>query len=383
MMLGPLAIFDKSFVESLNVEEIDEFSYWFSPVCPPTLISEIIADLKHPKPRAGRIPDELVKTLARKMSSAHGAEPAPVNKLVVGDLCGNRVSMIGQVPIDVEAPHVRVNRDGTGVLIDETPQQEMWWRWASGDFSTDDEATAIAWRSGLAAVDLEELRDQWRPFAKWIGPSSDLRDVVNAVDAFMSTPRRDFQQEIVRLGLSLVSAETWQRNAAYNYLIQLGRRALVRDYAAYAASVVRLYLVFATGLARGFIGPRPSHSVDLQYLFYAPFCMVFISGDKLHRDLWEAGAVTTTATYADGARLKADLKERAARRKEMTPDDYTARNQQYGLFPEPIPGSLVNETWSRYMSPEMAKPRPPFDPSTVEPGLLEKLLAMRASFDET
>jgi hypothetical protein len=56
--------------------------------------------------------------------------------------------------------------------------------------------------------------------------------------------------------------------------------------------------------------------LDLQYLFYAPFGMVFVSHDKLQRDLWPA--TTTQASFVWGDELKEDLKRYVLARKEST-----------------------------------------------------------------
>jgi hypothetical protein len=377
---GPLTIFDKSFVESLSPFEIEEFGLYYSAVCPPTLVSEIIADLKHPNPREGRIPEALVQVLAEKMAMAHGPIPATLRQLVVGNLVGRPVPMAGQVPIDSSEPHVHVNRDGTGVLYDETPQQEMWARWARGNFTGADEKDAIAWRASLE-VDLEALRDDWKGFAKALGTPNSLAEVVSAVDAFIVVSRRDYQRELVRLAVSLVRAEGWQSIAAHNFLVDLGGSARVCDYAPYATAVVRLYLVFVTALARGFIGPRRSHQADLQYLFYAPFCMVFVSGDRLHRDLWNAGAVTSDATFIWGPELKADLKERSARRTAMTFDEWATHRRKYGMFPEPIPRSVTNEVWTKYMNPMLARPNSIGAADDIDPNISKKLKEFMDSFD--
>jgi hypothetical protein len=59
--------------------------------------------------------------------------------------------------------------------------------------------------------------------------------------------------------------------------------ALIK-FAPYAAHVFSVDMFIAIGLAAGVISPeRPSNIIDLAYLYYLPFCMVFVSGDKLHR----------------------------------------------------------------------------------------------------
>ncbi len=79
-MIGPLLIFDKSFVEMLNPEEVSELSMHFKFVGTPTLIGEIIADLKL-EPSERRVPSDVVKALSRKMQKVHGLQPANYRKL--------------------------------------------------------------------------------------------------------------------------------------------------------------------------------------------------------------------------------------------------------------------------------------------------------------
>ncbi len=55
----------------LNSEEVFELSLHFFLVGTPTLIREIIADLKK-KPASRQLPEDVVKSLAVKMGKAHG-----------------------------------------------------------------------------------------------------------------------------------------------------------------------------------------------------------------------------------------------------------------------------------------------------------------------
>lgn len=130
----------------------------------------------------------------------------------------------------------------------------------------------------------------------------------------------------------------------------LDRRTLrVKDLAPYAASVLKLYLAFVGGLARGFVGPRPSHYVDLQYLFYAPFCMVFASSDRFHRAMWPATSGVNTFVW--GPDLKADLAARVARRKAQDEGARDAEAKEYGFYPADQDGSVINALWKKYMRP--------------------------------
>src|ERR1035438_1045358 len=49
--MGPILSFDKSFLEMLSPEDVDELDLQFELFMTPILVSEIQADLKHPSPR--------------------------------------------------------------------------------------------------------------------------------------------------------------------------------------------------------------------------------------------------------------------------------------------------------------------------------------------
>ena len=109
-MIGPLLIFDKSFLQMLNADEVTELSMHFKFVGTPTLIGEIIADLKL-DPSERRVPSDVVKVLSRKMQKVHGLQPANYRKLALANLYAHEISMIGQVPVDGSAPNVQVTED--------------------------------------------------------------------------------------------------------------------------------------------------------------------------------------------------------------------------------------------------------------------------------
>src|SRR5947209_2529800 len=59
--------------------------------------------------------------------------------------------------------------------------------------------------------------------------------------------------------------------------------APLRQFTPCAAHVVTVQLFFQIALAAGHIGTeRTSNQIDVAYLYYLPFCSVFVSSDKLH-----------------------------------------------------------------------------------------------------
>ena len=85
--MGPITLFDKSFLQSLNVDESVWFDcFFYSGICPIFYV-ETLADLKKPKLR--RSPEQEVGIIADKFPERHCAPIVHHREMVIGDLLGN------------------------------------------------------------------------------------------------------------------------------------------------------------------------------------------------------------------------------------------------------------------------------------------------------
>ena len=322
--MGPILSFDKSFLEMLSPEEVDELDLQFELFMTPILVSEIQADLKHPTPREGRLPEDLVKTLARKLVSNHGWMQMHFRALGLGEI--NRqlampVAMDGQVIVDGAAPNVLRTKDGHGIIYDGRQDWAMWKAWADGNFTEADEIFAAHWREQAAAIDLEGITAEWKEFCdEHMQGVRSIEEVINCVDKLIAKP----DQQLSFLGMVYHFLEAPPAaQLVSSVLMAAGRLTDVRSWAPYSTSIARLGMVFCCCLTLRYITWRPTNVLDLQYLFYAPFGMVFVSNDKLHQQLWPAA--TTAAEFVWGADLKADLKRYVAARRASR-DEREAEN---------------------------------------------------------
>jgi hypothetical protein len=380
--MGPTLIFDKSFLQSLNANELFELDAWFELACPPVLISEIIADLR--TKRKDRVPIELVRALAAKMQSAYGPEPPAPVSLVRGEFRGYPVPMRGSIPVMPGSRGVRASKDGKMLMIDMKPQQEMWRLWANGDFTAEEIERAEKWRAEISAVTFGELRTTWAPFVQDLGNPSTLEEILNGIDAYLGSSEN--QPAVLNFTASFFDVNVLERviaQTAFDLVAkQTGRLPLMRDAFPYSVSAIRVFMAYACMVARGLHTPRQTQTdhIDLQYLFYAPFCMTFASSDALHREMF--AATTTIASFAWGYDLKMDLARLANIRSQMSREDWRAHRMAHGIHPPPSEESLVSRLWSRHMGP----PRP-YDPDagpkTVEemgPDFLAMLNRVRDEF---
>lgn len=67
----------------------------------------------------------------------------------------------------------------------------------------------------------------------------------------------------------------WQRSG----------KPLLKNFVPYAYHILRVNMLFHIGLQHDLISTRPTNTVDLEYLYYLPFCQIFTSNDKLHLNL--------------------------------------------------------------------------------------------------
>jgi hypothetical protein len=220
----------------------------------------------------------------------------------------------------------------------------LWERWANGEFSTDDELTATTWRNGIDQIDLDGLTVLWKEFSwRHFSSAKNQAELISALDEFLRDSAPMVQREILNMTLDLVKASPQDRRVAHA-LMNIGEMRSVIQFAPYAVSVLRLFLAFVCGLARGFIGPRPTNYIDLQYLYYSPFCMVFVSNDKFHREMW--GATSGLHNFVWGKDLKDDLRSRRAQAKESAG---CGLDQEGAADDSSSRSSVITEMWRTHM----------------------------------
>jgi hypothetical protein len=152
--VGPTTLFDKSFLQSLSVDESVIFDNFFSGVICPLFFIETLADLEKAV-RAGRTPEQEVGIIADKTPEMSGYPNVHHAPLAIENLLGKETLMTGQVMIAGGRP-VRV--DGkSGVAFKVSPEAESFRRWQARDFLHVEKAIARGWRQSLNSLDLNML----------------------------------------------------------------------------------------------------------------------------------------------------------------------------------------------------------------------------------
>lgn len=338
--MGPIALFDKSFLEGLNLDEAVLFDHFFYGVTCPIFYVETLADLEKAVNR-GRTPEQVVGTIALKTPQMHGAPNVHHRELVQADLLGRQVAMKGRVHVAGGVPFELEGKKN--VVFRPTPEAEAFDRWQRGDFETIERRFAKTWRDDLRRTSLADVADRAARYGLDLSACKTLehaRDMAaRVIDSLAPADQ-------LALALERFSIGEGQRGDVDKAWHARGAPPL-GEYARYARYVLLLEIFFEIALATGKISTeRASNINDLAYLFYLPFVMTFMSSDRLHRACAPL-FMRHDQVFVWGIDLKADLRANHEALIAM-PEDV----RKQGLVrwnPPPRPDGLVAHVIDRTM----------------------------------
>jgi len=157
--VGPITLFDKSFLQSLSVDESVWFDNFFLTNICPLFYVETLADLEK-SVRDGRTPEQEIGIIADKFPGMHGSPSAHHASLCLVNLLGNAVPMTGQIPLAGGRP---VKADGKiGVVYEQSDEAKAFSRWQRGQFMEIERQYAQEWRRTLSNQDWGKVAKGFR-----------------------------------------------------------------------------------------------------------------------------------------------------------------------------------------------------------------------------
>ena len=279
MSRGPNLIFDKSALQGLSLDEAVWLDNFFMSNVTPLFVTETLADLEK-QVHAGHTPEEVVGSLALKTPDMQAYPCAHHRTMIQGSLTGQNVPMDSRIPL---VKGTVVNLEGRlGVFFSETQEEEAIRRWYNHDFLDVERQIAKRWRRDLCNPDYTQ---QYQFFQKWfvIGKPKTLAEAKRLAEAYIDGSP---QEASLSFGMTLsgIPAGTQQQVVG---LWQQAERPPLREFAPYFHHVYCVDLFYNLAVAADLISRvRPKgkadNRVDIAYLYYLPFCMVFTSSDNLH-----------------------------------------------------------------------------------------------------
>jgi hypothetical protein len=344
--MGPTILFDKSFLQSLSEDESVFFDHFFFPAICPLFFVETLADLDKAV-RQGRTPEQEVGIIAAKVPEMSGGPLLHHGHLALGNLLGHSIPMDGRIVTPGGTP---VRFEGkSGVRHDVAPESEAFNRWHKGEFLSVERDYAKVWRLQLATIDLNAVAAGVKAMGLDRQVCKSLADAKRIATQFFQ--RNDIVRDQIKLASIILGLPPQYESDMIEKWRSDGERSLA-EYAPYAAHVMSVDIFFQLALGADLIGTSlASNRVDIAYLYYLPFGMVFVSSDNLHRRT-APEFLRPNQSFVWGPDLKADL-HRLMDYYSKLPDDL----KEQGLMrfapvpPLDLDESLVVQLWDRHMAP--------------------------------
>ena len=358
MSQGPILIFDKSALQGLSVDESNWLDNFFLTNITPLFLIETLADLEK-EVRSGRTPEDIVGHLALRTPDMQAHPCTHHRRLVGGDLYGRDIPMDGRIPCYAGKT---VSLDGKrGVFFSRTKEEEALQRWNAGEFLDVERQIAKAWRRDLCDLDYSTT---YPFFQKWflLGKPKTVAEAKTLADAYIDGSP---QEGSFKFGMNMLGVpEVRQREIIERW--QKAGSPPIRAFAPYFRHVYGVDLFFNLAVSADLISRvRPAgkadNRVDIAYLYYLPFCMVFTSNDKLHKRVAPL-FLREDQTFVDAEALKADLRKLDEHYSALPDDVKKSGLHKFANFPPLDESFLVSQLWNKYL-PEWkdikARAKPP------------------------
>lgn len=306
-------IFDKSAFQSLSRAEHAERLFTYQENIPPILLREILADLAKQCPE--KSPDDAVRVLAGKFLGGGGVVNTDWRNLCFGHLTGwGHFEMVCRPVLD-SALRVREPDGSITLFVGPTAENDAILRWAAAEFSERERRVAAGLRAKSAALSLDDLYGRLRHHHVLIPRPRRIDEIATIADGLLADDK--LQWPVVDWLMSQLAFGRVHRFEIERRWLTLGRPRLA-SFAPYAHHCARVLLLLLVGMRHKVLSERRTNRVDAEYLFYSPFCQVFVSGDKLHRQLAPM-VLREGQQFVWVADFKSEMQKLVAERKKDAP----------------------------------------------------------------
>lgn len=301
--MGPISLFDKSFLQSLNVDESVWFDHFFRCNIAPVFYVETLADLAKVA-SSGKTPEQEVGRIAEKTPIMHSMPNQFHFSMCVANLLGYPIRMDGRVHVAGGRP-VRTKKQ-SGIVIDETPEAMAFSRWQNREFWEVERDFARIWRGMIKFINFDTILEKL--IALGIKPANcrTLYDAKKIAGSAVSESVK--QSKLLELTFLLFNIPEKLSKKILQRWVLLGYPTL-KSFAPYVLYLLTVEIFFYVALANKLISrTKVTNKIDLVYLYYLPFCMIFTSSDRFHKQ-WAPLFLRDDQEFVWGIDLKQDLKK--------------------------------------------------------------------------
>ncbi|MBI2604657.1 MAG: hypothetical protein HYW49_01125 [Deltaproteobacteria bacterium] len=344
--MGPITLVDKCAIQALHSTEVFYLDRYYSLVISPILLRELLSTLAK-EPEKDKDWEKTLSILANKVDTINSYVPPNALMMARANLLGGDVPMTGQIPL-AGGKTVR-SRDGTyGVIFEEQPEKAILRDWKQGHFSEANRKAAQVIREMDHAVDLSKLQKQIEEQLKNFPKFDKLPELIKWLDdTYFAQASQEFHLRTCALGL-LNQDDTeeligrWKSRGA----------PLFAEFCPYAAYFYRCNTIYFVGLGKGLIrtSKKANTHLDMQYIYYLPFCMTFTSSDKFLLEFAKF-FVRPNQVIIPGDELKKDLKQAKEFFLNLTEEQKKIHGDEFGSYPPEEGAPLTSSIWNKLMAP--------------------------------
>lgn len=345
--MGPVALFDKSFLESLNPNEAVWFDHFFlANVCPMFYV-ETQSDLAKDGSKRGT-PEELVRRLANKFPDFSGLPNVHHATICTANLLGEHVPLCGQV---IRPPGCHATVGGQSMaLLPESREAKVFLRWTQGEYEDEERRAAVEWRAASVGHPTSDVIEMLKTMNAFVDqPCTTLADVRAMADDVMKRLPPNLQ---LCLGCALLGIPPVRVAQAMLRYEHAGKPPLA-TFAPYVDFCLRVELFFHLAVDRSRMAAV--QRMDMCYLFYLPFCQFFVSKDWVHQQAAPL-FLREDQEFIAGEDLKAALRELNDHYSALPESERQKSIHQLAPSPPRSGDNLVTRLWDRHL-PNWRQPR--------------------------
>lgn len=343
--MGPIIILDKSTFQALSRREHLQLHFYFLENLTPILGLELLGDLRKER-RGSKTAEEKVAELAEKFGGSGPATNVDYRTLCANSLLGNHFPLDGRILPQGGRP-VR-SRDGTrGFFIDLSPFNRAILRWADGEFEDFEREFAGYWRQVTRNLEVDSFIAQLNAQHVILPKVESVAELQQQVDGLLSTVTLQntwltwlLSQLAVPRDYERVIWARWRAHPA----------TFLQEFSPYSWHCLRVILMLVTATRHRLLRWNSTNLLDTQYLYYLPFCMVFVSDDHVHQMLAPL-LIRPDQSFAVGRELKADLRRLGEYRDALSDRQRQMLGFALGSHPPPMRDSVVCALWKRHCVP--------------------------------
>lgn len=343
MAQGPILIFDKSSLESLNLDEAVLLDNFYMSNITPLFFVECLADLeKAIKSRS--TPEQLVGSLATRTPESQACANVHHKSILESELARQfDLKWVLERPLLGGGKPVQLG-DKKGIIFQRSPEEEALQRWSHREFLQVERAFAKNWRNSILRINHDDLvRTVTAGVGHWRKPTS-LADAKQMADFIIDNMDPEW---LIGFGLELLDLpepRAWVRN---DWISQ--KRPPIREYLPYFTHMLSINVFFALVIQTQLLRDvKQSHQIDLAYLYYLPFCSVFTSKDRFHAQVAPL-FMNDHQTFVNGIELKEDLQRLDHHYSDMPEEVRRQGLWSFANMPPEDTSFLVTRLWDKYL----------------------------------